>query len=84
MPTLGSVIFESSPSIQRIFSRIAGGEPSQIDGVIQANADLFLINPAGIQFGQNAKLDIKGGFIGATASALGFIDHLHRNPTTRT
>jgi filamentous hemagglutinin family protein len=74
VPTLSSVVFESSPNIQRIFSRVTGGEPSQIDGVIQASADLFLINPAGLRFGQNAKLDIKGGFIGATASAITFDD----------
>jgi filamentous hemagglutinin family protein len=77
IPTGGSAFFQSSASTKRIFSRITGGIPSQIDGTIGVNssADLFLLNPAGIQFGPNAKLDLRGSFIATTASTIDFGDN---------
>jgi filamentous hemagglutinin family protein len=74
VPTVGSAIFQPSSQIDRIFSRVTGGMPSQIDGSIGVDgcADLFLINPAGIQFGPNARLNLGGSFIGSTASTIDF------------
>jgi filamentous hemagglutinin family protein len=74
LPTGGSAFFQSTASTKRIFSRITGGLPSQIDGTIgvAGNADLFLLNPAGIQFGPNAQLNLSGSFIGTTASTIDF------------
>jgi filamentous hemagglutinin family protein len=74
IPTGGSAFFQSTTNTKRIFSRITGGQASQIDGTIgvNGNADLFLLNPAGIQFGPNAKLDLRGSFIGTTASTIDF------------
>ncbi|HIK13024.1 MAG TPA: CHAT domain-containing protein [Oscillatoriaceae cyanobacterium M33_DOE_052] len=67
--------FNSNPTIQNIFGRISSGEASLINGLIQVtggNSNLFLMNPAGILFGPNARLDVPGAFTATTATAIGF------------
>lgn len=66
--------FISTPRIDNILTRVVGGA-SLIDGLLQVtggNANLFLMNPAGIIFGRNARLDLSGSFIATTADAIGF------------
>ncbi|MGM3307453.1 two-partner secretion domain-containing protein [Anabaena sp. WFMT] len=81
VPTGGSATFDltNTPNITTIFSRVTGGNISHIDGLIQTlngnhPASLFLMNPNGIVFGQNASLNIGGSFVGTTANSIKFAD----------
>ncbi|MEM9163469.1 MAG: filamentous hemagglutinin N-terminal domain-containing protein, partial [Cyanobacteria bacterium P01_F01_bin.4] len=67
--------FGASTDIQNILGRIIGGEASIIDGLIQVtggNANLYLINSAGILFGPNAALNVPAAFTATTADSIGF------------
>jgi filamentous hemagglutinin family protein len=81
LPTDGSATFDltNTPNITTIFSRVTGGNVSNIDGLIQTlnsnnPVSLFLMNPNGMVFGQNAKLNIGGSFVGTTANSIKFAD----------
>ncbi|MBD2357514.1 filamentous hemagglutinin N-terminal domain-containing protein [Tolypothrix sp. FACHB-123] len=66
------VYFGNPTGVQNILTRVTGGQASNILGTlgVNGNANLFLINPNGILFGQNARLDIRGSFVGTTANAV--------------
>jgi filamentous hemagglutinin family protein len=66
--------FLSNPQIQNILARINGGNPSFINGLLQVtggNSNLFLMNPAGIIFGQGASLNVTASFTATTANQIG-------------
>ncbi|NER48462.1 MAG: CHAT domain-containing protein [Symploca sp. SIO1A3] len=67
--------FFSSPTIQNILGRVVGGDPSLINGLIEVtggNSNLFLMNPAGIIFGSDTRLNAPADFFATTATGIGF------------
>jgi filamentous hemagglutinin family protein len=68
--------FTGPPSVKNILARVTGGQ-STIDGTLACpilNANLYLINPAGVIFGPNATLDLHGSFVVTTADYLKLAD----------
>ena len=67
--------FLSQPNIRNILTRVIGGEASSIDGLIKVtggNSHLFLMNPAGILFSNNARLDVPASFLATAATGISF------------
>jgi filamentous hemagglutinin family protein len=66
------VYFQNPSGIDNILTRVTGNNLSNINGLlgVHGNANLYLINPQGIIFGNQAKLDINGSFFASTTSSI--------------
>ncbi|MEL7039131.1 MAG: S-layer family protein [Cyanobacteria bacterium J06592_8] len=69
-----AVYFSNSEQIVNILTRVTGGNLSEILGTlgVLGSANLFLINPNGIVFGPEARLDVAGSFLATTADGILF------------
>jgi filamentous hemagglutinin family protein len=68
-----SATFFGPNHIQNVISRVTGGNPSRIDGLFRSTipgANVYFLNPYGIMFGPNARLDVQGSFHASTADYL--------------
>ncbi|MEO1299983.1 MAG: filamentous hemagglutinin N-terminal domain-containing protein, partial [Cyanobacteria bacterium J06636_16] len=66
------VYFANPIDVESILTRVTGSNPSHILGTlgVAGPADLFLLNPNGIVFGENASLDVSGSFFASTATEI--------------
>ncbi len=68
-----SVTFTGPLGLRNVISRVTGGEVSEINGLLRseiAGADFYLLNPAGILFGPEARLDLPASFYAGSADSL--------------
>jgi filamentous hemagglutinin family protein len=67
--------FQVPGTIQNVFSRVTGGNPSVINGAITAAGgapNLYFMNPSGVVFGPNFTLNIPASFTATTANGIAF------------
>ena len=66
--------FANPDAVSNIFSRVTGNNVSNILGTLGVDgaANLYLVNPNGIVFGENSSLDVRGSFTATTADAIEF------------
>jgi filamentous hemagglutinin family protein len=88
VPRDRTVLFNNAQDVQNILTRVTGNLSSKIEGNLAANgsANLFLINPNGIIFGENATINIGGSFLATTADRVQFADGTNfsaTNPQTK-
>jgi len=68
-----SATFTGSSDITNVISRVTGGQISTINGLLKSEvgqADFYFLNPAGVMFGANAKVDVPAAFHVSTADEL--------------
>ena len=79
----GAYFLVPGDAIQNVLARVTGRNTSEILGTLgtlrsvdgqtaRSPANLFLINPNGIIFGENARLNLDGSFFATTANAVRF------------
>ncbi|WP_446396740.1 two-partner secretion domain-containing protein [Coleofasciculus sp. E1-EBD-02] len=66
------VYFANPTDVDHILTRVTGTNLSNIFGTlgVEGAASLYLINPNGIIFGQDARLDVTGSFVASTADGI--------------
>ena len=71
-----TTIFNQPNSGSVALNRVTGGQVSQILGTLQANGQVFLINPNGVVFSQSAQVDVSG--LVATTSNIDNTDFMNQ------
>jgi filamentous hemagglutinin family protein len=65
-------------TLDNVVSRVTGGSRSDINGTLRStpggHANLYLVNPSGLMFGPNARIDVAGTFHASTADEVRFQD----------
>jgi filamentous hemagglutinin family protein len=70
-----SATFTGPETLHNVISRVTGGSVSTIDGLLRSEigtADFYFINPAGVVFGPNARVDVPAAFHVSTADEVRF------------
>jgi filamentous hemagglutinin family protein len=71
IPTGGTAIFTNPSGTKNIITRVTGNLFSDINGTLNSNgANFLLINPNGIVFGANARLNVGSTFAASTANGV--------------
>ncbi|MEH2408501.1 S-layer family protein [Nostoc sp.] len=80
---LQRVYFANPTGISNILTRVTGSNISNILGTLGVNgsANLFFLNPNGILFGKNARLDVADSFVASTANSYTFGNGLQFSAT---
>ena len=72
-----SATFTGPDTVNNVIGRVTAGNQSFIDGRLGSTipgANLYLLNPSGALFGENATLDVQGSFHISTADYLKLVD----------
>jgi filamentous hemagglutinin family protein len=82
IPTGGAANFNNPAGTRDIISRVTGNLFSDINGTLNSNgANFLLINPNGVVFGPNARLNVGKAFAASTASGVDLVDGQGRQIT---
>src|SRR5688500_4108953 len=54
------IYFHQPDASSQVLNRVVGEDPSHILGSLSSNGGVWLINPNGILFGENARIDVSG------------------------
>jgi len=58
--TQSAVRFDQASASSQVLNRVVGNDPSSILGRLSSNGKVWLLNPNGVLFGQNARVDVAG------------------------
>jgi filamentous hemagglutinin family protein len=79
---IGDAATFTGSGARHILARVTGGAASSINGRINAEANLFLMNPAGIVFHEHASINVTGSFFATTADSIKLGSDGHFRATT--